>query len=196
MDLKEARRYVLTVADGVFPNGGTEHWRNIAERAHGAAVLAAIPSDWPETLKERCRNESTAFVKEFAAQFKAKADLGNPWQCSWWVGEMGIAAWFVWDRLDPDLQNDVADMVIFHADRIASKTPGARVQGDTEAETVSWNSTILSLAANMMPSHPHNPKWQEAARRYVYTVFGTAKDKQDTTPGDDVKTVHDWSGCA
>src|SRR5438105_15517688 len=53
--LKGARRYVLTVSDGVFPNGGAEHWRNIAERAHGAAVLAALPSDWPKDLKERCR---------------------------------------------------------------------------------------------------------------------------------------------
>src|SRR5258706_9394547 len=59
MYLKGARRYVLTVADGVFPNGGTEHWRNIAERAHGAAVLAAIPRDWPETLKGRWPNELT-----------------------------------------------------------------------------------------------------------------------------------------
>src|SRR5258706_16309307 len=132
MYLKGARRYVLTVADGAFPNGGTEHWRNIAERAHGAAVLAAIPSDWPETLKERCRNESTAFVKEFAAQFKAKADLGNPWQCSWWGGEMGIAAWFVWNRLDPDLQNDRAAMVIFQADPYASRKPTARGHGTTE----------------------------------------------------------------
>jgi hypothetical protein len=190
--LKSARRYVLTVADGVFPNGGTEHWRNIAERAHGAAVLAAVPSDWPEDLKGRCRQESAAFVKEFTAQFKSKHDLGNAWQCSWWVGEMGVAAWFLWDRLDPDLRNDVAEMVSFHADRIAGVMPGARVHNDTEAETVSWNSTVLSLAANMMPTHPHNGKWQEAAKRYVYTVFGTAADKQDNTPGDDGKPVKDW----
>src|SRR5436190_21380116 len=49
--LKAARRYVLTEPDGVFPNGGTEHWRNIAERAHGAAVMTAVPSDWPKELK-------------------------------------------------------------------------------------------------------------------------------------------------
>src|SRR5258706_14802675 len=135
MYLKGARRYVLTVADGAFPNGGTEHWRNIAERAHGAAVLAAIPSDWPETLKERCRNESTAFVKEFAAQFKAKADLGNPWKCSWWAGEMGIAAWFVWDRLDSDTQNDVGELGSFLADPLASTSAGPRGQGDTDVGT-------------------------------------------------------------
>jgi hypothetical protein len=155
-------------------------------------VLAAVPSDWPEDLKARCRQESAGFVKEFAAQFKIKHDFGNPWQCSWWVGEMGMAAWFLWDRFDPGLQNDVADMVIFHADRIAGAIPGARIHNDTEAETVSWNSTVLSLAVNMLPTHPHNAKWQEAAKRYVYTVFGTAADKQDSTPGDDGKAVKDW----
>jgi len=40
---------------------------------------------------------------------------------------MGVTAWFLWDRLDPDLQNDVAEMVVFHADRIAGVMPGARV---------------------------------------------------------------------
>jgi hypothetical protein len=190
--LKGARRYVLTVSDGAFPNGGTEHWRNIAERAHGAAVLAAMPSDWPAKLRTRCREESAAFVKEFTAQFKNKHDLGNPWQSSWWVGELGMAAWFLWDRLDPSLREDVAEMVVFHADRIAASLPGARVHNDTEAETVSWNSTILSLAANMLPTHPHNAKWQEAAKRYVYTVFGTSADLRDSTPGDDGRPVMDW----
>jgi hypothetical protein len=190
--LNGARRYVLTEPDGAFPHRGNEYWRNIAERGHGAAVMAALPSDWPEVLKTRCRTQSVAWVKEFTAQFKAKHDFGNAWQCSWWVGEMGVAAWFVWDQLDPASQNDVADMIIFHADRIADAMPGARVHNDTEAETVSWNSTILSLAVNMMPTHPHNSKWAEAAKRYVYTVFGTSVDKNDTTRGDDGKPIKDW----
>src|SRR4029077_14488844 len=116
-------------------NGGTEHWRNIAERAHGAAVMAALPSDWPEDLKSRCREQSVAFVKEFTAQFKVKHEFGNPWQSSWWAGEMGVAAWFVWNQLDYASQDEDADMIIFRADQIAAATPGARVHNDTEAET-------------------------------------------------------------
>ena len=190
--LEGARRYVLTPADGVFPDRGPEHWRNLAERAHGAAVLATIASDWPEDLKARCRQQSVAFLQEFTSQFKTTNDFGNPWQCSWWVGEMGIAAWFLWDQLSPELQDDVARMVVFHADRIAAAKPGARVLADTEAETVAWNSTVLSLAANLMPTHPHNAQWQTAARRYAYTVFGTAADLQDPTPGDEGKPIKDW----
>ena len=73
-----------------------------------------------------------------------------------------------------------------------AKLPAARVKLDTEAETVAWNSTILSLAANMMPTHPHNAKWREAAKRYAYTIFATSKDLEDGTPGDDGKPVKDW----
>lgn len=190
--LDGARRYVLTREDGVFPDAGTEHWRNIAERAHGAAVLAAMPSDWPEELKARCRREATEFVVSFTAEFNKHNDFGNPWQCSWWAGEMGIAAWFLWDGLEPGVQNNVAEMIAFHADRIAAKEPGAKVNGDTEAETVSWNSCVLSLAVNMMPTHPHRAQWQKATKRYVYTVFGTSADLQDAASGDDGIPIKDW----
>jgi hypothetical protein len=60
--LQGAQRYVLTREDGAFPDKGTEHWRNIAERAHGAAVLAALADQWPDELRERCRRQSVVFV--------------------------------------------------------------------------------------------------------------------------------------
>lgn len=187
-----ARRYVLTQEDGAFPARGSEHFRNIAERGHGAAVLAAVASDWPEELRERCRRESTEFVKEFTAQFGKDRNFGNKWQSSWWVAEMATAAWFLWDRLDPALREGVAEMVVYHADLIAGQEPGARIKLDTEAETVAWNSTILALAPNMMPKHPHAAKWQAAAQRYAYTVFATPHDLTDATPGDDGKPIKDW----
>src|SRR5205823_1703594 len=112
--LHGAKRYVLTREDGAFPDKGTEHWRNIAERAHGAAMLAALATDWPDDLRERCRSESVRFVGEFVAQFQKDPSLGNKWQSSWWTAEMGAAAWFLWDRLDPQVQEGVAKMVAYH----------------------------------------------------------------------------------
>jgi hypothetical protein len=187
-----ARRYVLTREDGAFPAKGAEQLRNLAERGHGAAVLAALAGEWPDDLRERCRRESAQFVRDFVAQFEKDHTLGNSWQGSWWAAEMGTTAWFVWDRLDPALQEGVAKMVAYHADHIAGLKPGARINLDTEAETVAWNSTILALAANMMPGHPHNAKWREAERQYVYTIFGTPHDLTDGTPGDDGKPVKEW----
>jgi hypothetical protein len=190
--LEGARRYVLTPEDGAFPAKGSEHFRNLAERAHGAAFLAEIAENWPDELRERCRRESVEFVKEFTAGFAKYHSFGNTWQSSWWVGEMGAAAWFLWDRLDPALQEAVAEMVAYHADIIAAEEPGARVNLDTEAETVAWNSMIVALAANMMPNHPHADKWRYAVRRYVYTIFATPHDMNDSTPADDGRPLKDW----
>ncbi len=190
--LDGARRYVLTPEDGAFPAKGSEHYRNIAERAHGAAVLAELAADWPDDLRERCRRESVEFVMEFTAEFAKDHSFGNAWQSSWWVAEMATAAWFLWDRLDPPLQEAVAEMVVYHADIIAAEQPGHRVNLDTEAETVAWNSMIVSLAASMMPNHPHAAKWREAVRRYVYTIFATPHDLGDATPGDDGRPLKDW----
>ncbi len=105
---------------------------------------------------------------------------------------MATAAWFDWDRLDPAVRQTVAEMVVYHADLIAGQQPGHRIKLDTEAETVAWNSTILALAPNMLPKHPHAAKWQEALRRYAYTVFSTPHDLADVTPGDDGRPVKDW----
>ncbi len=190
--LDGARRYVLTPEDGAFPAKGSEHYRNIAERAHGAAVLAEVAADWPADLRERCRRESVEFIKEFTAQFAKDHSFGNTWQSSWWVAEMATAAWFLWDRLDPALQEAVAEMVVYHADIIAAERPGHRINLDTEAETVAWNSTILALATNMLPNHPHAAKWREAERLYVYTIFATPHDLSDSTPGDDGRPLKDW----
>jgi hypothetical protein len=190
--LDGARRYVLSEEDGAFPAKGSEHFRNIAERAHGAAVLAEIASEWPSELRERCRRKSIEFVKEFTAQFAKEHSFGNTWQSSWWVAEMGATAWFLWDRLDPPLQEAVAEMIVYHADIIAAEKPGARVNLDTEAETVAWNSMIVALAANMMPNHPHADKWRDAVRRYVYTIFATPHDLGDASPADDGRPLKDW----
>lgn len=190
--LAKTKPYVLTVEDGAIPLTPDNYYRNLAERAHGAVVLAAVANDWPDDLKQKCRDQSVRFIAEFVAQYKKHPLFNNPWQSSWWVGEMGMAAWFVWDRLDAGLQNDVAGMVAFHADRIAALKPLARVKGDTQAETDSWNSTVVALALNMMPRHPHNAAWREAALRYAYAVFGTAADLSDDTLGDDGRPVKDW----
>ena len=70
-------------------------------KSNGAAVVAELAVNWPDELRERCRRESVEFVKEFTAQFAKDHSFGNTWQSSWWVAEMGAAAWILWDRLDP-----------------------------------------------------------------------------------------------
>lgn len=191
--MEAARRDVLSPADGSFPIGDPrERYRNLAERAKGAAVLSSLPSAWPPELRARCRKEAADFVREIAMAHRARRNFGNEWQAAFWSAEAGIAAWFLWDDLDEDARNAVAEMVIFQADRFIDVVPKMGYRGDTEAETVAWNSTILTLAVNMMPRHPHNHAWDQAAKRYVYNTLAVPQDATDDTAGDDGKAVRQW----
>src|SRR5262245_34928964 len=56
MYMEAARRDVLSVTDGCFPDlDYRQHYRNLGERAKGAAVLSSIGSFWPAELRARCR---------------------------------------------------------------------------------------------------------------------------------------------
>ena len=51
---------------------------------------------------------------------------------------------------------------------------------------------MLSLACNMLPTHPRAAGWDEAAKRYMYNAISVAADQQDGTPGDDGRPVNRW----
>jgi hypothetical protein len=188
-----ARRDVLTQADGCVPDTDYRtHYRNLAERAKGAAVLAMIAPSWPEELRQRCRREATAFVREVALHHRAVPNMKYEWQVAFWVGEAAIAGWFLWDDLDADVRDAVAEMVVYQADRFIGVRPKMGYQLDTQAETVSWNSSILTLAVNMMPAHPHHVAWDHAAKQYIYNTFAVPQDAADARVGDDGRMVGDW----
>jgi hypothetical protein len=193
MYLTAAQREVLKPEDGCYPlTPPVVIPRNLAERAHGAAVLSSFEGYWPEEMRQRCREQARELVREVAMTHRAKPNFAYEWQASFWAGEAAIAGWFLWDDLDTDLREAVAEMVIFQADRFIDKTPKMGFRGNTEAETVSWDSSILTLAVNMMPNHPHRPQWDEAAKRYVYNILAVPRDATDDTVGDDGKRVRDW----
>ncbi len=191
--LEAARREVLKPEDGCFPvRGHAEHCRNLAERAKGAAVLASLEGYWPEVFRRQVREKTRDLIREVAMTHRAKPNFDYEWQAAFWASEAAIAAWFLWDELDPDVRDAVAEMVVFQADRFIGKTPRMGFQGNTEAETVSWNSSILTLAVNMMPEHPHYPQWDEAAKRYLYSTFAVPQDAENGDLGDDGRQVRDW----
>ncbi|UCD29335.1 MAG: hypothetical protein JSV03_02310 [Planctomycetota bacterium] len=191
--MEAARRDVLKVTDGCYPDKGfREHCRNLAERAKGAAVLSSFAAYWPEDFRKYCRREAQAMVREVAFAHRQKPNFGYEWQAAYWAAEAAIAAWFMWDELDADLQQAVARMVVYQADRFIGVKPKMNYQGNTQAETVSWNSTVCTLAVNMMPGHPHNADWDKAAKIYLYNTFATPTDASSESIGDDDKPVKEW----
>ncbi len=193
MYLEAARRTVLDVTDGCYPDPDFRtHCRNLAERAKGAAVLSSLTDCWPEEFRRHCRTEAVKLLREVASEFRRDPNFRYPWQAAFWSAEAGIAAWFLWDDLDPDLRATLAGLVAFQADRFIGVRPVTRVKNDTEAETVSWNSTISTLAVNMMPGHPHQRDWDRAAKTYLYNTLSVSRDLTDETFGDDGRAVKQW----
>ena len=167
-------------------------YRNYAERAKGAAILSALAGFWSEELRTRCRREAAKLVGEVAAVHRKRPSFGNEWQGALFSAEAGMAAWFLWDELDPTVRRDVAEMVVYQADRLAATKPKMGFRGDTQAETVAWNSAALTVAVNMMPAHPHVARWNEAVKTYLYNTFAAPQDAQDESPGDDGTPVNRW----
>jgi hypothetical protein len=191
--MEAAERDVLQVTDGCYPDRGVgEHWRNLAERAKGAAVLSSLDGYWSDELRARCRRQAQTWVREIVEEFRRHPNFEYEWQAAFWATEAAIAAWFMWDELAPELREGTADMVAYQADRFVDVPPKMEYRGNTEAETVSWNSSILTLAVNMMPEHPHAGAWDAAAKTYVYNTFAAPQDQTDETPGDDGRPIEDW----
>ena len=100
----------------------------------------------------------------------------NQWQSAYWAYSTGKAAWILWDDLDPKLKWLAARMVCDEADRFVSKKPPTQVERDTKAEENAWDSTIVALAYNMFPAHPHHESWRETAIRWQISSYVTAAD--------------------
>ena len=117
---------------------------------------------------------------------------GDQWQSAMWARAVGMAGWLLWPHLDGEMKLAVARLVEHEADRFIGRSPKSSEFRDTGAEENAWNSQIVSLAANMMPTHPRASRWHEAAKRYMYNSLSVAADHDDKTPGDDGRSVGEW----
>ncbi len=108
------------------------------------------------------------------------ANDGKKWQAQWqsalWAFQAGQAAWLVWDRLDAELQAQLAHMLAVEADRFLTWDPPHQVRNDTKAEENAWDSLVVALAACMLPQHPHAAAWHTAAQRWQLSSFLTEAD--------------------
>lgn len=79
----------------------------------------------------------------------------------------GWAAYVVWDQLDEDTQEAVANVVAHEADHFLARYPGQYVPGNTQSEENAWNSSLLAFAAAAFPDHPHAEAWDRHAKLYA-----------------------------
>jgi hypothetical protein len=113
------------------------------------------------------------------------------WESSYWTGSLALGAWLIWDKLDPQLQQDVERVVAAQDNFLAMGNPPVNLWADTKAEENGWNVPLLTLGELMFPSNPHAALWHETALKYMMNTLCTAADTNDTTLVDG-REVKDW----
>lgn len=112
----------------------------------------------------------------------------DSWQGAHWAEMTGSAAWLIWDDLSDETRADVQNMIEKEADRFIGVAPeywetpsSSSSDGDTKAEEIAWNATILQLSMAMLPTHPNEPAWAEANTRMLLASFARPSDVDDST---------------
>ena len=193
--------------DGPFPNSG--YWGNGVSggnegiRAVGNVALAyAMLLKQTDSLDQETRRIYTdhaiagiRYAAETHITGKQKCidgkQWGNSWQSAMWAGNVGFAAWLLWDDLDPGLKESVEKVVAHEADRFLKGKPPGNRWADTKAEENGWDQICISLAANMFPHHPHAAQWREKSIEYMMNTVSAPQDLKDERVVDG-RRVKDW----
>ena len=158
-------------------------------------AVAARTRGHNDALVGRTRAEVIAFAdwltRSVACEHRAVSPggWGHGFQTAHWAMMAGLSGWLLWDRITPQTREYVAQMVVSEADfRLtqpveywADPQGAIRSPGNTKAEENSWNSTLLELAVNMMPTHPRAAAWRVRAVELQVASYATAKDVVDST---------------
>lgn len=112
---------------------------------------------------------------------------GRGWQTALWAAYAGLAAWLLWEDLQPVTRNAVATMVADEADAfIDYEVPYLRdasgavlTPGDTKAEENSWNARLVHLATVMMPGHPRAGAWARSMIPLLLSAYARPRDAAD-----------------
>lgn len=101
----------------------------------------------------------------------------------------------------PEIWKNVATTPAEETEQVAGKPitnshytggPQGKRVGDSAMEEDIWNSTVLDLAATMMPSHPHAAAWRRRAAQYVIVGRLARADALDTTTLVNGFSPHAW----
>jgi len=113
-------------------------------------------------------------------------------QADSWAATTAYGAWLIWDQLPPSTRATVAEMMadeadytagrppFYWADRDGITTPGRK--GNSGADEVAWDASALAVALQMMPDHPHAPRWLRTATQMAAASYSSQDDTRSATP--------------
>ena len=130
-------------------------------------------------------------VRSLACQHRANASggWGGGWQTAYWAALTGTAGWLLWDRLPAHDRAYVARMVESEAERAYpvstwKDAAGRELHpGDTKAEELAWNATVVALASAMLPDDPRAAAWRSKAAQLMAASYAGPDDGDTVVNG-------------
>ena len=110
---------------------------------------------------------------------------GDSWQSPLWAENIGLGAWLLRDRMEPEIYAKVERMVLDEANRLTydyeipyymDKNGDIVYPGDTKGEEIAWMAKILALARFMFPDSEHCPDWSEKLERMLVSATALPED--------------------
>lgn len=113
------------------------------------------------------------------------------WQSGMWTGTMACGAWLIWDKLNPELQQDLERVIAWEDDNLSNRPPRHNLALDTKAEENGWEVPALVLGELMFPTNPRATAWHESALDYMMNTLSTDADTHDDSILDG-RPVNQW----
>jgi hypothetical protein len=190
-------------------SAGNEGIRTIGGMVLACATVLKYDDSLSNAQRQAFLGKATAALRYLVATHvtgKQKCMDGKPWgatpkfgaeswQSGMWTGTIAFGAWLIWDKLDPQLQDDLQRVVASEDDILAARKPPNNLWGDTKAEENGWEVPILVLGELMFPKNPHAAAWHEAAIKYMMNTLCTEADTHDAELIDG-RPVQQWVGGA
>ncbi len=176
----------------VFGGRREQHIRGPAMAAYAmasASRLAFFPAEGTSVSPARNRRRAVLLTASLARRHEATraGGWGREWQSGLWSYYVGMAAWMVWDGLDPADRTAVRRMLRAEAQRLAGRPPRSAfaadgtplTPGDTKAEEDAWNGSLLLLASAFPYGRfggAERRRWEQTGLDYAYAAYATPDD--------------------
>ena len=107
------------------------------------------------------------------------------WQSPLWAENIGLGAWLLRDRMNPEDYAKAEQMVLDEADRITcdfeipyyrDESGAVIYPGDTKGEEIAWSAKILALACIMFPDSDKLPDRNDKLERMLVSATAVQDD--------------------